>query len=71
MGYYDHLRNNYSQLCADTDMNLNEFFFTLFSETIYILNLSHQIYHACSSRGSEEVMFVFGVIRNPRWTHWP
>jgi hypothetical protein len=25
MGYYDHLRNNYSQLCADNDMNLNEF----------------------------------------------
>ena len=32
---------------------------------------SHQICDKCTSRGPEEVLFVFGVIRNPRWLPFP
>jgi len=32
--------------------------------------LSHQTYHNCSSRGSEEILYLFEAIRNPRWLPW-
>ena len=32
---------------------------------------SHQTYHNCSSRGSEEVLYLFEAIRNTRWLSWP
>ena len=32
---------------------------------------SYQIYHKCSSRGPEEVLYFFEVIRNPRWQPCP
>ena len=31
---------------------------------------SHQAYYKCSSRGSEEVLLLFGVISNLRWPPW-
>jgi hypothetical protein len=31
----------------------------------------HQTYYNYSSRGPEEVLYLFEAIRNPRWLSWP
>jgi len=36
-----------------------------------LLLQNHQTYNNCFSRGHEEVLYLFEVIRNPRWLLWP
>jgi hypothetical protein len=66
MGYYDHLRNNYSQLCADNDRreatNTNYILFNLtrtgLETTIYQTQSEYANHYTTDALISKEIWYL-------------